>query len=96
MARFKLKKGKTDKDLGKAIFQLAKAGGGKGGKAERASCETGLTDLIDPSFASSVRIVYDKSKTIHIVVPYLGEGEYPDNDFADESMGCVVLRGCGM
>jgi hypothetical protein len=98
MARFRLNAGYDDKDLGNLILKMAEAAGPNNGEIDekqKADFEQQLGALIDPSFAGKVEIVYDTPDKIHVVVPFLGKLVYSDNNFANEAMGYIVIRGCG-
>ncbi|MEX0404901.1 hypothetical protein ABGN05_04405 [Aquibium sp. LZ166] len=98
MARFKLTSGSEDRDIGKAVLEAAEAAGKNGGKlddAEKRAFEARIKELIDPTFAGSVEVLYDTPDQIHIVIPYLPDATYSDNNFANEAMGHIVVRGCG-
>lgn len=91
MARFRLKAGYDEKDLGKLILELAETSD----REERTRLQREIGDMLDPGFTPDIEFVYDTDKTVHIVVPNLERKKYSDNDFANEAMGYIVLRGCG-
>jgi len=98
MARFKLRQGYTEKDLGRAVLAIAREYGQSGGKLGREQLERfqkALRDLIDPAFSGYIKPIYDTASEIHIVIPWVGETDYTGNDLADECMGSIVIRGCG-
>jgi hypothetical protein len=98
MARFKLNPGVTEKDLGKAVLEIAEDVASKGGRldeADRKLYSEKLKSLMDPAFAYKLEVLYDTSATIHIIIPDLGGAVYSGNDFANECMGSIVIRGCG-
>jgi hypothetical protein len=98
MARFRLKADSYEKDLGKLILQMAEAAGpnnGKIGDPDKMEFEQRLKDMIDPAYAGQIEFVYDTPDKIHVVVPFLGKTVYSDNDFANEAMGVIVIKGCG-
>jgi len=98
MARFKLNRGVTEKDLGKAVLEIAEDVASKAAplsEEDRKLYADRLKALMDPAFASKLEVLYDTSATIHIIIPALGGAVYSGNDFANECMGSIVIRGCG-
>lgn len=98
MARFRLKAGYDEQQLGKLILQMAEAAGPNDGKIDeksKADFERQLGDMIDPAFAGKLEVVYDTPDTVHVIIPFLGKRVYSDNNFANESMGDIAVRGCG-
>ena len=98
MARFKLRPDYTEKQLGKLVLQIAEANGKSGGRLgekEKADYQQQLSEMIDPAFAGAIEVTYDTAGKFHIVIPWLGGKTYSGNDLAEESMGSIVIRGCG-
>ncbi len=98
MARFKLREGYTEKDLGKLVLQIAEANGKSGGRLsqkEKADYQQQLSKMVDPAFAGAIQVVYDAGGVINIVIPWLGGKDYSGNDLANEAMGSIVICGCG-
>jgi hypothetical protein len=97
MARFKLREGYEEKDLGRKVLEIAATNGKSGGKLsaeQQARFEQQLKDMVDQAFAASIKVVYDGPDTIHIVIPWVGGADYTGNDLADECMGSIVITGC--
>ena len=97
MARFTLKSGLTNKDLGKAIFAIAKNNMGVSGAPASAQITNDtdkVKDLLDSSVSASITLVYDSKENIHIVIPNIADGTYNENDLANEAMGAITIMGC--
>jgi hypothetical protein len=98
MARFRLKAGYDEKDLGELILKMAEAAGPNNGtidEKQQADFQRQLESLIDPAFAGNIEFVFDTPDKIHVVIPFLGKEVYSDNNFANEAMGYIGIRGCG-
>jgi hypothetical protein len=98
MARFRLRDGYDEKDLGQLILSIAEAAGPNEGaidEKQKASLERKVRALVDRKTAKQIEFVYDTPDKIHVVVPFLGQQVYSDNNFANEAMGYIVIRGCG-
>jgi hypothetical protein len=98
MARFRLKAAYTEKQLGEVILKMAEAAGPNNGKLEQKQLDgftSQLQTMIDSSANDKFEFVFDTADTVHIVIPFLGRKVYSDNDFANEAMGDIVIRGCG-
>jgi hypothetical protein len=83
MARFRLKAGYDEKDLGELILKMAEAAGPNNGTID------------EKQNAKQIEFVYDTPDKIHVVIPFLGKEVYSDNNFANEAMGYIGIRGCG-
>lgn len=97
MARFGLTQGVDDKQLGKLVLEIAEEAGKNGGQldeGQKSLFKGQLRDMIN--FAGDIDVVYDTPNKVHIVIPYLGEAVYSDNNLANEAMGYIVIRGCGL
>lgn len=98
MARFRLKAGYNEKQLGEVVLKMAEAAGPNNGKLDQKQLDdftAQIQTMIDFEANDKIEFVFDTAETTHIVVPFLGRKVYSDNDFANESMGDIVIRGCG-
>ena len=98
MARFILKDGVSVRRLGKTVFKIAEKSAKRAGaltEKEKDVNAQRLKELIVPSFARKVEVVYDTPGKVHIIIPNLGGASYSGNEFANECMGSIVIRGCG-
>jgi hypothetical protein len=98
MARFRLKAGYDEKQLGEVVLKMAEAAGPNNGKLDErqlADFTAQIQTMIDAAANDKFEFVFDTADTIHIVVPFLGKTVYSDNNFANEAMGGIVIRGCG-
>jgi hypothetical protein len=100
MARFKLKKGTSERDFGRAIVSVATAQTGP--KAAATAGTTAVEDLIEKEPGQKFKFHYDGKKgdkyVIHIVVPdvsaYLKGRKLDLTDFAHEALADYLERGC--
>jgi hypothetical protein len=101
MARFKLKKGTSERDFGRAIVSAAMAQLTSGG-ATVAAATAPIEDLIEKQPNETFRFHYDGKKgdkyVIHIVVPdvkeYLKGRRLDLRRFAHEALADYLERGC--
>jgi hypothetical protein len=98
MARFRLKSGFKEKDIGETVLKMAEAAGPNNGHLdgkELAKFREEFDKMLDPEDAKLVDFVFDTPKKIHLVIPFLGDYVYSDNDLANDAMGGICLKGCG-
>jgi hypothetical protein len=88
MARFRLRPGKTLKDVGAKVRQLQ-------GMSAQQKAVLNATQFFDDVFdlgGLAVTLVQDTDKVRYIIIPWLG-GNAPTQT-TDESGGVVVIMGC--
>ena len=98
MARLRLKSGISDRELGEIVLKMAEAAGPKRGRIPKREFERlrkRISALVEEEDDKYLEFVFDTPKVIHIVIPYLCDHTYSDNNLANEAMGTIVVRGCG-
>lgn len=99
MARFKLKSGTEEKEIGAIVLQmskLAKQNGNMLPPAELRRFERQICDLMRNSASiTEIAFAFDTDKKLNIVIPFIEEPSDFDNRYAKDMLGLVVVRGCG-
>jgi len=89
MARFILKPGVSEKQLGALVLRYAESKSGDLAAQIKDMIEVpGVTDF-------EVVVVEDAEDKIHVIVPWLPDQKYSDNEMAHECMGGIIMKGCG-
>jgi hypothetical protein len=98
MARLRLKSGVSDRELGEIVLKMAEAAGPRRGRITKRDFERlrkRISAVVEEDDDRYLEFVFDTPRTVHIVIPYLGDDTYSDNNLANEAMGTIVVRGCG-